>query len=267
MSLHINLWSGPRNVSTALMYSFAQRPDTRVADEPLYAYYLRVTGIEHPGRDEVLAAQDADGERVVREVILGEYERPVVFFKQMAHHLMALDRDFLFECANVLLIRDPAEVLTSLVRQLPEPRLADLGLALQREVFDVLSAAGQEPPVLDAKELLLDPEGVLRRLCERLGISFYREMLSWPAGARPEDGVWAKHWYHGLHRSTGFAPYRAKEEPPPAQVLPVLEEARPLYGALYAHALKARRRPAVGARQGAGDRGESQGAGGEGTAE
>lgn len=241
MSLRINLWSGPRNVSTALMYSFAQRPDTRVIDEPLYAHYLRVTGIEHPGRDEVLAAQDADGERVVREVILAEREQPVVFFKQMAHHLVELDRGFLLQCANVLLIRDPTEVLASLVRQLPQPRLADLGLAQQHEIVDALSAAGQEPAVLDAKELLLDPEGVLRRLCERLGIAFYPRMLSWPAGPRPEDGVWAKHWYQGLHRSTGFAPYRPKNEPPPAHVLPVLEEARSFYDALYARVLKADR--------------------------
>lgn len=241
MTLRVNVWSGPRNVSTALMYSFAQRPDTQVVDEPLYAHYLRVTGIEHPGRDEVLAAQDADGERVVRELILAEHRRPVVFFKQMAHHLVELDRGFLLQCANVLLIRDPAEVLTSLVRQLPQPRLADLGLALQLEVVDALSAAGQEPPVLDAKELLLDPEGVLRRLCERLGIAFSPRMLSWPAGPRPEDGVWAKYWYQGLHRSTGFAPYRPKDEPPPAHVLPVLEEARPFYDALYARALKADR--------------------------
>lgn len=241
MTLRVNVWSGPRNVSTALMYSFAQRPDTRVVDEPLYAHYLRVTGIEHPGRDEVLAAQDGDGERVVREMILAEREQPVVFFKQMAHHLVELDRGFLLQCANVLLIRDPAEVLTSLVRQLPQPRLADLGLALQHEIVEALSAAGQEPPVLDAKELLLDPEGVLRRLCERLGIAFYPRMLSWPAGPRPEDGVWAKYWYQGLHRSTGFAPYRPKDEPPPPHVLPVLEEARPFYDALYARALKADR--------------------------
>lgn len=241
MTLRVNVWSGPRNVSTALMYSFAQRPDTQVVDEPLYAHYLRVTGIEHPGRDEVLAAQDGDGERVVRELILAEHRRPVVFFKQMAHHLVELDRGFLLQCANVLLIRDPAEVLTSLVRQLPQPRLADLGLALQLEVVDALSAAGQEPPVLDAKELLLDPEGVLRRLCERLGIAFSPRMLSWPAGPRPEDGVWAKYWYQGLHRSTGFAPYRPKDEPPPPHVLPVLEEARPFYDALYARALKADR--------------------------
>lgn len=241
MTLRINVWSGPRNVSTALMYSFAQRPDTWVVDEPLYAHYLRVTGIEHPGRDEVLAAQDADGERVVRELILAEHQRPVVFFKQMAHHLVELDRGFLLQCANVLLIRDPAEVLTSLVRQLPRPRLADLGLALQHEIVDALSAAGQEPPVLDAKELLLDPGGVLRRLCERLRIAFDPRMLSWPAGSRSEDGVWAKYWYQGLHRSTGFAPYRPKDEPPPAHVLPVLEEARPFYDALYARALKADR--------------------------
>lgn len=239
MTLRINLWSGPRNVSTALMYSFAQRPDTQVFDEPLYAHYLRVTGIEHPGRDEVLAAQEADGERVVQDVILADYAQPVVFFKQMAHHLVELDHAFLYECANVLLIRDPAEVLTTLVRQLPEPRLADLGLALQRELHDELAARGQVPPVLDAKELLLDPEGVLRRLCGRLGIAFHREMLTWPAGPRPEDGVWARHWYQGVHRSTGFAPYRAKTEPPPAHVLPVLEQSLPHYQALRSHALEA----------------------------
>jgi hypothetical protein len=240
VTLRVNLWSGPRNVSTALMYAFAQRPDTRVVDEPLYAHYLRVSGVEHPGRDEVLAAQDADGERVVREVILADYEEPVVFFKQMAHHLVELDRGFLDRCANVLLIRDPAEVLTTIVRQLPEPRLDDLGIACQRELFDELVARGEQPPVLDAKELLLDPEGVLHQLCERLELAFDPAMLVWPPGPRREDGVWAKHWYQNVHRSTGFGPYRAKDEPPPPHVQPVLEQARPHYQALLRHALRAR---------------------------
>ncbi|MGH9381023.1 MAG: sulfotransferase family protein [Thermoanaerobaculia bacterium] len=239
MTLRINLWSGPRNVSTALMYAFAQRPDTRVVDEPLYAHYLRMSGVEHPGRDEVLAAQEADGERVVREVILGDYEEPVVFFKQMAHHLVELDRGFLLRCANVLLIRDPAEVLATIVRQLPAPRLEDLGIACQRELFDELVARGKEPPVLDARELLLDPESVLRQLCARMGLAFHSGMLAWPSGPRPEDGVWARHWYQNVHRSTGFAPYRAKEEPPPTPVLPVLDQARPHYLALLSHALRA----------------------------
>lgn len=240
MSLRINLWSGPRNVSTALMYAFAQRPDTRVVDEPLYAHYLRVSGVAHPGHDEVLAAQDADGERVVREVILGDYEEPIIFFKQMAHHLVELDRGFLLRCVNVLLIRDPAEVLATIVRQIPEPRLEDIGIAFQRRLFGELYVQEWEPPVLDAKELLLDPEGVLRQLCRRLEIPFRPEMLSWPAGPRPEDGVWAKHWYQNVHRSTGFAPYRPKQEALPAHLLPILAQAQPHYRALLSHALKAR---------------------------
>jgi len=239
-TLRINLWSGPRNVSTALMYSFAQRPDTRVVDEPLYGHYLRVSGAEHPGRNEVLAGMDADGRRVVREVILGPCDRPVVFFKQMAHHLVELDRGFLVETANVLLTRDPAEMLPSLAHQIPEPTLRDTGLAAQSELLAELRSLGQVAPVLDARELLLDPPGVLAELCRRLGIPFFTAMLSWPAGARPEDGVWAHHWYDNVHRSTGFDPYRPKTAPFPERLLPLLAECRPHYQALYAAAIRAR---------------------------
>lgn len=239
-TLRINLWSGPRNVSTALLYAFLQRRDTRGVDEPLYAHYLRVSGAEHPGREEVLAAQDSDGERVVREVILGPCDRPVLFLKQMAHHLVDLDRGFLDRCANVLLVRDPEEVLRTLVRQLPSPTLRDTGLAIQRQLQEELRARGQEPPVLDARELLLDPEGVLRELCRRLGIPFDPAMLHWPAGPRPEDGVWAPHWYENVHRSTGFAPYRPKTGAFPEELRPLLEECRPFYAALHAGAIRAR---------------------------
>ncbi len=238
-TLRICLWSGPRNVSTAVMYSFAQRPDTRVVDEPLYAHYLRVSGAEHPGRGEVLAAQEADGEAVVRRVILGPCDRPVLFMKQMAHHLVDLDRGFLARTANVLLVRDPAEMLRSLVHQIPDPTLRDTGLAVQSELLARLRAEGQDPPVLDSRELLLDPPGVLHELCGRLGIPFDEAMLSWPAGPRPEDGVWAPHWYHNLHRSTGFAPYRAKTGPFPAELEPLLTECRPHYETLYENALRA----------------------------
>ncbi len=241
----ICLWSGPRNVSTALMYSFAQRGDTRVVDEPLYAHYLRLSGAPHPGREEVLAAMDADGERVVREVVLGPCDRPVVFFKQMAHHLVELDRGFLDRTLNVLLIRDPAEVLRTLVRQLPRATLADTGLAVQSALLAELRGRGQEPPVLDARELLLDPAAVLAELCRRLGLEFDRAMLSWPPGPRPEDGVWAPHWYRNVHRSTGFEPYRPKVGSFPERLEPLLAECRPHYEALYAAALRAPRPAAV----------------------
>src|SRR5688572_21538684 len=141
------------------MYSFAQRSDTRVVDEPLYAHYLRVSGAAHPGREEVLAAQDSDGERVVRQLISGPWDRPVVFFKQMAHHLVELDRAFLRGAANVLLTRDPLDMLPSLRVQIPRPTLRDTGYAVQVALLDELIAAGQDPPVLDARELLLDPPG------------------------------------------------------------------------------------------------------------
>ncbi len=219
------------------MYSFAQRPDTRVVDEPLYGHYLRVSGADHPGRDEVMAAVDCDGERVVREVILGPCDRPVLFLKQMAHHLVELDRGFLAECANVLLIRDPAEVLRSLRHQLPEPRLEDTGIAVQSELLDELAGRGQEPPVVDSRRLLEDPAGVLAALCRRLGLAFDPAMLSWPAGGRPEDGVWAPHWYANVHRSTGFQPYRPKSGAFPDELRPVLDECRPHYRRLLDRAL------------------------------
>jgi len=237
--LRINLWSGPRCVSTALMYSFAQRPDTMVVDEPLYGHYLRSSGAEHPGRDEVMAALDCDGERVVRQVILGPCARPVLFLKQMAHHLVDLDRGFLAATANVLLIRDPAEVLRSLQHQLEAPRLADTGIAAQSSLFDELRRVGEKPPVVDSRELLLAPAVVLEKLCARLGIDPDSGMLSWPAGGRSEDGAWAPHWYANVHRSTGFTPYRPKTGEFPRRLRSVLDEARPHYEKLSRYALRA----------------------------
>jgi hypothetical protein len=238
-TLRIQLWSGPRNVSTALMYSFAQRGDTRVVDEPLYAHYLRVSGAEHPGREEVLAAQEVDGEKVVREVLLGACDRPVVFFKQMAHHLVELDRSFLAQCANVILTRDPEEMLPSLAENLGSPTLRDTGYAMQTGLLAELRALGQEPPVLVARELLLDPRGVLTQLCERLALPFDARMLAWKPGPRPEDGIWAPHWYAGVHRSSGFQKYTRRNAPFPARLRPLLAECRPHFAELARLALRA----------------------------
>lgn len=237
--LRINLWSGPRNVSTALMYAFAQRADTRVVDEPLYGHYLRVSGARHPGRDEVMAAMDTDGNRVVREVLLGPCDRPVLFIKNMAHHLTELDRGFLDVLTHVLLIRDPKEMLPSLVNQIPEPTLADTALKQQVDLVEHLQGLGRTPPVLDARHLLLNPEAVLLQLCRRLGLAFDASMLHWAPGARPEDGVWAPYWYHNVHRSTGFSPYRPKTAPFPDSLIPLLETCQPYYERLYALAIKA----------------------------
>ena len=237
-TLRIQLWSGPRNVSTALMYSFAQRADTRVVDEPLYAHYLRVSGAAHPGRDEVLAAQEQDGAKVVRDVLLGPCDRPVVFFKQMAHHLVELDRAFLARCANVILTRAPEEMLPSLAQNLEQPTLRDTGYAMQTGLLRELRALGQDPPVLVARELLLDPRGVLSRLCARLALPFDERMLAWEPGARPEDGVWAPHWYANVHRSSGFQKHEPKRAPFPARLAPLLAECRPHFAELERLALR-----------------------------
>jgi hypothetical protein len=224
--LRINLWSGPRNVSTALMYSFAQRADTRVVDEPLYAHYLRVSGAQHPGRDEVLAWQENDGAKVVRDVILGPCNRPVLFLKQMAHHLVAIDRAFLAQTANVILTREPEEMLTSLIENIPEPTLRDTGYAAQTQLVRELRTFGQDPPVLVASEILKDPRRVLGALCARLGLAFDSAMMSWKPGPRPEDGVWAPHWYASVHRSSGFQPYKKKDARVPDRLHPLLAECR-----------------------------------------
>ena len=236
--VRISVWSGPRNVSTALMYSFRQRSDTAVVDEPLYAHYLAATGVEHPGREEVLAAQDTDGERVVRDVILGPSTRPVLFLKNMAHHLVGLDWAFLSELHNVILTRDPAEMLTSYIKQVPNPTLEGTGLPMQVRLLDAILDEGQDPLVLDSRLLLTDPRSVLSKLCDRIGIPFEEAMLTWPAGPKPEDGVWARFWYESVHRSTGFAPYRAKDEPVPERLIPLLTQAQPLYQRLAAYAIE-----------------------------
>jgi len=237
--LKLSVWSGPRNVSTALMYAFRQRPDTLVVDEPLYGHYLAVTRADHPGDEEVLAAMDTDGERVVRDVLLGPCERPVHFFKNMAHHLTGLDRGFLGGLSNVLLVRDPAEMLPSLAQQLSEPTMRDTGLLRQVEILDHVLQRGADPVVLDARELLLDPRGVLREACGRLGIPFHEAMLRWPAGPKPEDGVWARHWYANVHASTGFSAYTPKNDAFPERLKPLFEECRPLYERLYRYAIAA----------------------------
>lgn len=235
----ICLWSGPRNVSTALMYAFAQRSDTQVIDEPLYAHYLYNTdrAAAHPGTAEVMASMSTDGEQVIREVILGACEKPVLFMKHMAHHLISIDRYFLQQTLNVFLIRDPREMLPSLTKVIGKPTLADTGLKTQHDLLIDLRAAGQSPPILDARLLLEDPSGVLCRLCERLGLLFEVAMLSWKAGGNAADGVWAKHWYQNVHRSTGFAPYRPKSEPFPAELEDILGVCSVYYDVLRRDAL------------------------------
>ena len=221
------------------MYSFAQRKDTTVVDEPFYGYYLKRTGAPHPGAAEVIAAMECDGQAVIDQTILGPVATDILFVKTMAHHLDGLDTAFLNETHNVLLTRDPAEMLPSLVNQIPNPTARDTALPQQLDLLNLLATYGQVPVVVDSKELLLSPEHVLEELCRVLDIPFHSGMLSWPAGRRDFDGVWAPHWYHNVHKSTGFAPYSPKTEAVPQHVRSVLEECRPAYDHLYSLSIKA----------------------------
>lgn len=241
MTTAICLWSGPRNVSTAMMYSFAQRNDVRVVDEPLYGHYLRVSRAPHPGRDDVMAAMNCDGDAVMREFLEAQARDPErrLFAKHMAHHLVELDLGFLSETANVLLVRDPRDMLPSLTIQLPNAGLDDTGLKRQWELVRHLEADGKTPAVVDSRELLRDPRAVLEALCDHLDLPFDEQMLHWRAGPRKEDGVWAPHWYHAVHQSTGFAPYRPKTDFPP-HLEPLLAECKPWYDRLYRRAFRAR---------------------------
>ncbi len=228
-TLRINMWSSPRNLSTAMMYAWRQRADTTVVDEPLYAHYLRVSGRDHPGAADVLAAMEQDGEAVVRDVLLADYPTPVVFFKQMAKHLVGIDRWFLPRCRNVLLTRDPHDMLTSFQVQVPDATLDDTGFPEMIEILDTLLAAGDEPIVIDTRVLLDHPRRVLAELCRRVGVDFDEAMLSWPAGPKPEDGVWAPHWYDAVHRSTGWQPYVHKHADLLPGVATAYEHSLPLY--------------------------------------
>lgn len=233
-TIRICLWSGPRNISTALMYAFAQREDTLVVDEPLYAHYLTSTPARHyhPGAAEVIAAQDNDGARVIKEVILGTYVKPVVFFKNMTHHLVDVDREFLNQTVNIILTRNPRDMLPSYIKQIEQPKITDTGYPQQLELLRYLRESGQNPLVVDSNEILENPPAKLEWLCKQIGITFTEKMLNWPAGPRKEDGVWAPYWYHNVHASTGFQPYQPREKKLPPHLLPLLKECEMMYAEL-----------------------------------
>ncbi|HEX2554699.1 MAG TPA: hypothetical protein VHL98_13435 [Microvirga sp.] len=243
-TIRIAMWSGPRNISTAMMRAFENRPDAAVVDEPFYAAYLAATGLDHPMREAVLASQPTDWRAVV-DGLLGPVPdgRPVFYQKHMTHHMLdGFGREWIAACRNAFLIRDPADVLASYVVKRGEVTLADIGIVQQAELFDrEIDRLGAPPPVIDSADVLADPRGTLSALCEALGIPFTDRMLSWPAGRRASDGVWAPAWYDAVERSTGFA---APSERRPRGALDgalqaIADEARPLYEKLAAHRLVA----------------------------
>ena len=234
--VRIAMWSGPRNLSTAMMRSFENRSDCSVVDEPLYAAYLAATGLDHPGRDEVIASQSTDPSEVMAEITAGPVSTPLQYQKHMTHHLLpTFRRGRLSSLRHAFLIRDPERVLSSYAKVRGEPTLEDLGMPQQVELFETLGG-----PVVDSADVLRDPRGTLTLLCEALGIGFDDAMLAWPAGPRESDGVWAGHWYAGVEASTGFEQRSpAAGAPVPERLGPLLERCRPFYNALAPHRLSA----------------------------
>ncbi len=233
----INLWSGPRNISTAMMYAFSQRKDVRVFDEPLYAHYLRVTGLNHPGREEVLAAQNNDGDAVMDNFLFDNFTRPVLFLKQMTHHLVDIDLRFLEQSKNIILIRDPKKVLHSYGKVIEQPTLEDIGIKQSFELFEYLQKAQLHCLVVDADTILIDPEAALKTICVSCGIPFLPAMLSWAPGPKKADGVWAKYWYENVHASSGFQEYQEEEIHLLSKLQKVYETAVPFYEKLKKHAI------------------------------
>ena len=237
MNKIICLWSCPRNVSTALMYSFAQREDTQVFDEPLYAHYLKVSGENHPSREEVLQSLENDGEKVVQKVILKKSKK-ILFHKLMTHFLIDIDTAFLLKVSNIIFIRNPEEIIASYSKIISNPKLEDIGLKQQYELYLLLEKQGNIPIVLDSKYLLQNPELMLKRLCNMLEISFDQKMLKWEKGARKEDGIWAKHWYANIHNSTGFLPYVDKEIKLSGSNVTLEKRCKPYYEFLTAQSIQ-----------------------------
>ena len=239
--LRIAIWSGPRNISTAMMRSWGNRTDTVVCDEPLYAYYLKQTGALHPGADEVIRHHESDWGKVV-EWLTGPIPKGkrIFYQKQMSHHLLPeVGREWLDGLVHGFLIRDPGEMLASLSRLFPYPDLADTGLPQQVEIFErVRQNTGAVPPVVDARDVLAAPETMLRRLCEALVVGFYVGMLGWPAGARDTVGIWAKSWFKEVVKTTCFLPRAPKSKPAPAELGDLHRECRAYYELLRRHRLR-----------------------------
>lgn len=239
-TVRIAMWSGPRNLSTALMRAWENRGDTAVCDEPFYACFLAATGAKHPGAKEVVAHGESNWERVAERMI-GPIpdDRPVFFQKHMAHHLLPeIGRGWMDRVINCFLIRDPREVIASYARVRGEVSAEDIGIARQAAIFGyVQQRQAQTPLVLDARDLLENPRGLLSALCDRLGIEFTDRMLTWSPGPRDSDGIWARHWYGSVYKSTGFHPHVSKADRLPPRLEPLARECESHYRRLWRHRL------------------------------
>ncbi|OSQ49896.1 sulfotransferase-like domain-containing protein [Marivita geojedonensis] len=237
--MRVAMWSGPRNLSTAMMYAFAQRADFEVVDEPFYGPYLRLTGLDHPMREQILASRPEDAFEVEQSLIGSIKDgKPNVYHKHMCQHMIeGIPRDFMAECVNVFLIRHPARVVASFAKGYPELTAEDIGFDAQADLFDHVVSLGQKPVVVDSADIRENPQGMLQKLCDAIRLDFDPAMLRWPAGPKPYDGAWAPHWYGSVHTSTGFA---GPEGPLPelaGELADLVERTMPAYRKLQAEKL------------------------------
>ena len=239
---HVAMWSGPRNISTAMMRAWENRGDCEVIDEPFYAHYLAHTGLDHPGREAIIASGESDWRKVAAR-LTGTLPGGIAlsYQKHMTHHLLPhIGREWLAQLTHVFLIRDPRRVLVSYVRSRPNVTAADIGILQQREIYDhVWQVSGVAPLVIDAGDFLQAPEAQLRTLCAQLAIDFTPRMLHWPAGPRASDGVWAPYWYQQVYRSTGFESATEGNIEVPHELRGILAEVMPSFEALYERRLRA----------------------------
>jgi hypothetical protein len=241
VSIRIAMWSGPRNISTAMMRAWGNRDDTVIIDEPFYACYLKVTGIEHPGANEVIGTGETQWRKVVTHLTGRVPNGKQIFFqKHMTHHLLPeIDREWLGAVTNCFLIRDPREVINSYIKKREDPALEDLGFVQQAEIFDFVRArTNAVPPLVDARDVLQNPERTLRLLCQAVGTEFNESMLSWPRGLRDTDGIWAKHWYGEVAKTTSFQSYHPTDSEVPERFRDIYEHCRQCYKRLYEHRLR-----------------------------
>lgn len=239
--LRIAMWSGPRNISTAMMRAFGNRSNTAVWDEPLYGYYLSATGLDHPCAEEIIEAGGRRWEDVISKAIGDVPGNNAVWYqKHMAQHFLdEVDRNWLDQVTNCFLIREPIRVVASYRLKQPNVTVAGLGFTQQAEIFNrVCDNTGKPPIVIDSREMLLNPAAGMKLLCESLGIEFSERMLSWPAGPHKDDGVWGKHWYDAVVKSTGFDPYVEKPVSVPDELLPIVEACQPHYDLLLEHRMR-----------------------------
>jgi len=237
--MRLAVWSGPRNLSTAMMYCFGLRPDFAAVDEPFYAAYLAASGMQHPMQDAILASQKTNPNDVVSALLDTIPDGKQYFYqKHMTHHILPdFPTDWLEEVEHVFLIRHPARVLQSYSKKREKPTLIDIGFIQQLDLFQKVTALGKHPIVVDASDIKSNPEGIIKAICNEVGIPFDPDMLSWSKGPKKFDGVWAAHWYNAVHESTGFAPDEGPVPNVGAEYAEVLQAAMKVYDTLAAHKL------------------------------